>query len=129
MNKTLIKITIRGQADGKLGEMVQQVNAGFDGGRVNKTDLVSWIITHFRDNDFSSSIKSIREAHFDEIAYLQSVIKTARIAKRSSESPADLAKLLSPITNKREPKKENKVRVASEKGTPEAATSQPGTSK
>ena len=129
MNKTLIKITIRGQADEKLGEMVQQVNTGFDGGRVNKTDLVSWIITHFRDKGFSDAIKSIREAHFDEIAYLQSVIKTARIAKRSSESPADLTKLLSPITNKREFKKEHKVRAASEKVTSEAATSQTDTSK
>ncbi len=129
MDKTLIKITIRQKADENLSRMVQEVNSGFAGGRVNKTDLVSWIITHFHNNGFASSIKAIRDDHFDQIAYLKSVIKTARLAKRSSETPTDLAKMLAPITNKRESKNEARTRVASGKGASEVATSQTGASK
>lgn len=122
------KLAASNEADQALDSMLSKINDGFQGGKVNKGELLSWVVIRFQDRHLPSAIEEIRRDHFDEIAYLQSVIKTARIAKRTSQGPADLAKLLSPITSKRDSKKEPRNRAASEQGGSETGRSQLGTS-
>ena len=121
------KLAASHDADQALESMLIKINDGFQGGKVTKGELLSWVLIRFQDRHLTSAIDEIRREHFDEIAYLQSVIKTARMAKRTSDGPADLAKLLSPITNRRESKKDLKNRATLEQGGSEGR-SQTGTS-
>jgi len=91
------KITVTKQAENLLEDMLRRINEGFDGGRVTRQDLVSWVLTYFHRECFPESIEAIRREHFDRIAYLEHVLKQAKAAKRGGAEAADLNALLEPI--------------------------------
>lgn len=96
-NQDTAKITITKQVEKVLEEMLNRVNEGFDGGRVTRQDLVSWILGYFHRECFPETIEAIRREHFDRIVYLEHVLKQAKAAKRGGEGAADLDALLQPI--------------------------------
>jgi hypothetical protein len=95
----LPKIVVSPVADQNLEEMRKIVNEGFTSGRVTKSQLVSWIITHFRNGYFSKQMEKIRADHFDEIAHLKAVVKQMEEA-RGSNTNVELHDLLSPLLQK-----------------------------
>lgn len=96
------KISISKEAEEKMNEMIKQVNEGFNGGRVTKQDLVSWLIQYFEKNYFINSIKKIRQDHFDQLAYLDSIVKEAKKARKSGQSNADINTLLNSVAAPRQ---------------------------
>ena len=96
MQTKTAKIATTLDADHALDRVLAKVNDGFTGGRVTKNDLASWILIHFEQH-MDSSIEKIRKDHFDQVAYLESVVKEMKRAKKAGESKPDIATLLAPI--------------------------------
>ena len=84
-------------ADEMLGEMQKETNDGFESGKVSKTELLSWIVQHFRKSAFQKSKDQFRNDHFDEVAHLRSVIREIEAAKKQSRE-VDLSQLLAPVS-------------------------------
>lgn len=74
-----------------LKAITDKVNDGFNGGRVNQTEIANWIISRFQSELDEAQIKEIRAEHFDEVAMLESVL---RQAKESGKVPTDFKALL-----------------------------------
>lgn len=89
------KIAISAEADQGLDRMVKIANEGFSGGRVTKNDLTSWAVLYFEAHSFKRCIESIRRHHFDEVAYLDSIVHRMRKARKTGESAPDLKLVLS----------------------------------
>ena len=71
--------------------IIDKVNDGFNGGRVNQTEIANWIILRFQSELDEAQIKEIRAEHFDEVAMLESILKQA---KESGKVPTDFKNLL-----------------------------------
>ena len=91
------KITVTVVAEKQLDEMVSKVNEGFAGGRVTRQDLGTWIVGYFQKSCFDECLEMIRAAHFDQLAYLESVVKQAKLARKNGEASPDLKTLLSTV--------------------------------
>lgn len=74
-----------------LKAIIDKVNDGFNGGKVNQTEIANWIILRFQSELDESQIKEIRAEHFDEVAMLESILKQA---KESGKVPTDFKNLL-----------------------------------
>jgi hypothetical protein len=97
MESKIAKFTGSIEAEAALDRMVRAANDGFSGGRVTRHDLVSWMFHYFEKQCFQGCIERIRQDHFDQVAYLESVLKQAKQARRSGTAAPDLAELLSPL--------------------------------
>jgi len=86
-----IKVTISKKAEKAATDLLAKVNDGFDGGRINRQDLMSWILTMFAEDCGEQDIRAIRAAHFDEITLLELCLKKS---KQSGSLPPELRKLL-----------------------------------
>jgi hypothetical protein len=86
-----VKVTISRKAESTVGAMLSKVNNGFEGGRVNRQNLISWILVRFSDECDEQEIRAIRADHFDELVLLELCLKRA---KQAGSLPADLRKLL-----------------------------------
>lgn len=86
-----VKVTISKKAEGTTSDLLVKVNDGFEGGRVSRQDLISWVLTRFAEECSEADIRAIRADHFDEIALLELCLKKSKQA--GSVSP-DLRKLL-----------------------------------
>ena len=98
METKIAKFTGTAEMDSTLDRMVQATNDGFSGGRVTKHDLVSWALLYFEKHCFQGCLESIRQDHFDQIAYLESVLKEAKKARKIGQSAPDMAVLLAPLS-------------------------------
>src|ERR1017187_6771766 len=101
MENKSAKISITFNADEALGRMLQLVNDGFEGGKVSKQDLTSWLVLYCERNSFESCIADIRKDHFDQLAYLESLVNKIKEARKTGEEVADIQPLLAPLTAKR----------------------------
>lgn len=97
MENKISKIGISSTADEALDRMVIKANDGFNGGRVSKNDLTSWIICEF-EKRFDANLEHIRKDHFDQVAYLESVVREMKQAKRDGSVLPEIGTLLAPIT-------------------------------
>ncbi len=95
MNTKLAKLNASSAADEALDRMLIRVNEGFAGGKVTKTQLTSWIILGFEKSYIEKSLLSIREDHFDEVSYLESVVATLKRSKKEGHPHADIDSMLS----------------------------------
>jgi hypothetical protein len=86
-----VKVTISKKAEKAVKELVVRVNENFDGGRVNRQDLISWVLMRFSEECTEQEIRAIRVEHFDEIALLELCLKRSKLA---GSLPLDLRKLL-----------------------------------
>lgn len=74
----ILRIMVSRQGEKALLEVMEQVNDGFTGGKVSKTQMANWILKRFKDDLDDSMIKEIRADHFDEVAVLESILRKAR---------------------------------------------------
>lgn len=88
--RKIAKLTGTVEMDLALERMLQAVNNGFSGGRVSKHDLLSWIVVEFERDDFPQSIDQIRKDHFDQLVYLEAVLRDAKKARKKGEEATDL---------------------------------------
>jgi hypothetical protein len=72
------RINVSRQSEKALFEVIEQVNDGYVGGKVNKSQMANWILKRFKDDLDESMIKDIRADHFDEVAVLELVLRKAR---------------------------------------------------
>ncbi len=93
----IAKLTGSIEMDQALDRMAQAVNDGFAGGKVSRHDLVSWIVLYFEKESFQGSVEKIREDHFDQVMYLQSVLREAKRAQKAGATSEAIAALLTPV--------------------------------
>ncbi len=98
MNKEgFVTIRITKNAEEGLERMIVRTNEGFTGGQVNRTDLVSWILTHFESRYLNECLEKVRRDHFDPVLYLESMVREAKAAKASGVAMPDMKAILSPL--------------------------------
>lgn len=85
------RITVSRGAERALMGILERVNDGFAGGRVNRTQIANWVLLRFSDRLDDAEIKEIRMEHFDEVAVLETIL---RQAKESGRVPAEFKGLL-----------------------------------
>ena len=85
------RIVVSNESWAALKAIIDKVNDGFNGGRVNQTEIANWIILRFQSELDEAQIKEIRAEHFDEVAMLESILKQA---KESGKVPMDFKALL-----------------------------------
>lgn len=90
-SEELHRITVSKQAERALSTVVEKINEGFIGGKVNRTQAANWILARFNDTLTEAEIKEIRMEHFDEVTVLESIL---RQAKESGRVPAEFKGLL-----------------------------------
>ncbi|MBX3020175.1 MAG: hypothetical protein KF799_00735 [Bdellovibrionales bacterium] len=87
----LYRITMTREAEKALGDMLEKANSGFIGGKINRTQLVSWTLIKMSQDINESSLQELRSAHFDDISALESLF---RKAKDSGEISPELREIL-----------------------------------
>ena len=95
------KIATSESSNDALERMLSKINDGYQGGRVSKVELVSWIVLHFEKSSFPDRIDDIRADHFDEMAYLESLLEQMKAASRTGQKELNVAALLEPITSRK----------------------------
>ena len=90
----IAKFTGSVEMERALDRMVQGVNDGFSGGRVTRHDLVSWAVLYFERECFQSCLEQMRQDHFDQVAYLEVVLRQAKEARRSGADAASIAAII-----------------------------------
>lgn len=98
MEAKVAKFTGTQEMDQALDRMVASVNENFSGGRISKHDMLSWAVLYFEKESFRDSIEKVRQDHFDQLAYLESILKQAKKARRNGEPRPDIAALLAPMS-------------------------------
>lgn len=83
----VVKITISKEAEINLGQILGRVNDGFDAGRINRQELASWALNQFAQGCDADQLRMIRQEHFDEFAFLESILKRG---KENGKLPADI---------------------------------------
>ena len=97
------KIALSQDSDQILNQAIDQINQGFLGGRVTKFDLASWIIQDSLQHLTDSKIESIRKQFFNELFYLETIVKLNRSQGQSKLTPEQieiLRTLAAPETKK-----------------------------
>ena len=87
----LQRIVVSNESRAALKTIIERVNDGFSGGKVNLTEIANWIILRFQHGLDEAQINEIRSEHFDEVAMLESILKEA---KASGKVPTDFKSLL-----------------------------------
>lgn len=90
-NEDLHRITISKQAERALVAVVERVNEGFVGGKVNRTEVANWYLIRASEALTDAEIKEIRMEYFDEVAMLEAIL---RQAKESGRVPTEFKGLL-----------------------------------
>lgn len=87
----VVKITVSKEAEIQLLKVLDRVNNGFEAGRINRQELASWAIIQFAQECPPETIKAIRQDHFDEFSYLESIL---RKGKESGNLPLEIRNAL-----------------------------------
>ena len=85
------RITISKSAEEVLTAIMEPVNDGFEGGKVNRSQITNWILLRFCEDYSDVEIKEIRAENIDEVAALEAIL---RRAKKSGKMPPELKALL-----------------------------------
>ncbi len=86
-----LRLTVSKTADKALATVVDRVNEGFTGGKVNRVQMASWILVKFSENLSDADVRTIRADHYDAVAALESAF---RRAKETGVVPDELRVLL-----------------------------------
>ena len=79
-----IKITVTKEAGEILADLVVKANEGFEGGRINRQNLVSFIIEKFKACFSDKDFIQLRQLHYDDAAMLEAMY---RKMKETGEVP------------------------------------------
>ena len=85
------RVTVTKSTDEILTKVVDKINDGFEGGKINRSQAISWIITKFAEDISEGALREIRANHFDEIALLSVMLKQA---KKNGAVPPELREML-----------------------------------
>lgn len=99
--KPLAKIAISTDADSMLDRTMEQINGGNPGGRVTKAELASWLIIRASSQLTEMLIEEIRMEHFNQVTYLDNLLKAAKRSGRSTLTTEELERFQA-ITRRRE---------------------------
>jgi hypothetical protein len=97
------KIAVTKEADALLAASLNRINEGFLGGKVNKLDLASWAIVYALENMPDQIVEKIRKRFFNEVCYLEAVLKQTRASgqeRLTTEQVAALQGILNPKPEK-----------------------------
>lgn len=83
----ILRISISKTAEEALVAMVERVNDGYEGGKVNRTQVANWVLVQNQETLTDAQVKDIRAEHLDEFAFLESYM---RKAKKSGKLPSEL---------------------------------------
>ncbi len=89
--ESIIKITITKEAGETLAALVVRANEGFEGGRINRQNLASYIIEKYRNNFSDRELAHLRQLHYDDAAMLEAMYKRM---KETGEIPEFLREAL-----------------------------------
>lgn len=107
--ETTYRLTVSKSAEQALMGVMERVNDGFEGGRVSRTDLASWVLVKFAERVSENDVREIRAEHFNELALLESIYRRSR---ESGRVPPELRALLqSQIGLEPAPKRPGKGRL------------------
>ncbi|OFZ37840.1 MAG: hypothetical protein A2504_13085 [Bdellovibrionales bacterium RIFOXYD12_FULL_39_22] len=87
----LYRVVVNKGAERALSFVMDKVNEGFIGGKVNKTEVANWIMIKFKEAFNEDVLREIRMEYFDEVAVLESIL---RRAKESGKVPSEFKSLL-----------------------------------
>lgn len=91
VDQEILRITVNKNAERALVAVVDQVNEGYVGGKVNRTQVANWILLRFQESLNDAVVKEVRMEYFDEVAMLESIL---RQAKESGKVPSEFKSLL-----------------------------------
>jgi hypothetical protein len=114
----LAKIAITASSDNDLSGALDRVNRDFEGGRVTKTDMASWLILRAISTLDEAAIEEIRKAHFNQVVYLESLVRKLKSAGRDNLGPEELATLQSMLgqqSTKRHSRPQKPAEMSAEK--------------
>jgi hypothetical protein len=113
MENQLAKIAISISSEEALTKAFDIVNLDFDGGRVSKADLASWLISQGARGMDQTVIQEIRQAHFNQVKYLENLVKKMKASGRDSLRSEEIADLQS-LVSQQATKKRNRTSKPSE---------------
>ena len=87
----LYKLGVTREAEKILGDVVNKVNDGYQGGKASRTGVASWLITQFGKIIDGQHIKTMRLEFLNEISLLELVL---RKSKEVGHLSPELKKLL-----------------------------------
>lgn len=87
----IIKITITKEAGETLATLVVRANEGFEGGKINRQNLASYIIEKYKNNFSDRELAHLRQLHYDDAAMLEAMYKKM---KETGEIPDFLREAL-----------------------------------
>ena len=105
----VFRITVTKDAEKALIDLVDKVNRGFDGGKINRTEMASWALTRLIRNMDEAMLQEIRAEYFDEIAALEVLWRKAKERGRVSSEVKQL--LLKEVGFESSTKKPPKTKV------------------
>ncbi len=70
-----IKITVTKEAGEILAELVVKANEGFEGGRINRQNLASFIVEKFKASFSDKDLVQLRQLHYDDAAMLEAMYR------------------------------------------------------
>lgn len=100
-DRTVSRVVISKAADEALKILLDKVKDGFDGGEIERGDIVNWILTNHDKLIGESEIRTIRSLHFDEMLAWNRLTKLANQEGGLSEDlKAQFKSLLSAAAKK-----------------------------
>jgi len=99
METVLAKIAITESADKSLAEALKIVNQDFSGGRITKTDLASWFMSQGLASLNAERIEEVRQAHFNQVIYLDAIVKKLKSSGQDCLGPDEIAALSTLLRN------------------------------
>lgn len=74
---TISRVVISKEADEALKILLNKVRNGYDGGHVDRSDIVNWVLLNHEKLVSDSDIRTIRSVYFDEMLALNKLVKLA----------------------------------------------------
>jgi hypothetical protein len=90
-NDEVHRIGVSKMAEEALMEVLERVNNGFEGGRINRTQMANWILVRFASQCSDTDIQQIRAENVNELAVLEAILKKAR---KTGKLPSDMSQLI-----------------------------------
>lgn len=89
--EAVLRLSVSQGAERCLVSVMDRVNNGFNGGKVNRMQVANWIFDRFAKGCTDQDIRDIRAEHFDEVSVLESLL---RKAKETGSVPSELREIL-----------------------------------
>ena len=74
----IYRIAVTLEAEKALIELMEKVNRDFDGGKVSRSELASWMLIRANKDLDESILQDVRADHFDEVAALEALYRKAK---------------------------------------------------